>query len=86
MISSTGSSHLLSAILARQTGQSTLHLAKQWLEPLEGFAISGSTRGPRGHLSGWQRNGDDPRSLLAFGELYRRGGLTAAGEPNKHDK
>ncbi|WP_425429111.1 serine hydrolase domain-containing protein [Stutzerimonas zhaodongensis] len=48
MIYSTGSSHLLSAILTRRTGKSTLQLARQWLAPLDGFTISAWTRDPQG--------------------------------------
>ena len=80
MIYSTGSSHLLSAILTRRTGQSTLQLTRRWLAPLEGFAISAWTRDPQGIYLGGNEMAMTPRSLLAFGELYRRGGLTASGE------
>jgi CubicO group peptidase (beta-lactamase class C family) len=80
MIYSTGSSHLLSAILSRRTGQSTLALARQWLGPLDGFAISAWTRDPQGIYLGGNEMAMTPRSLLAFGELYRRGGVTASGE------
>ncbi|MCQ4257159.1 serine hydrolase domain-containing protein [Stutzerimonas stutzeri] len=80
MIYSTGSSHLLSAILTRRTGKSTLQLARQWLAPLDGFAISAWTRDPQGIYLGGNEMAMTPRSLLAFGELYRRAGLTASGE------
>lgn len=80
MIYSTGSSHLLSAILTRRTGQSTLQLTRQWLAPLEGFAISAWTRDPQGIYLGGNEMAMTPRSLLAFGELYRRDGVTASGE------
>lgn len=80
MIYSTGSSHLLSAILTRRTGQSTLQLTRQWLAPLEGFAISAWTRDPQGIYLGGNELAMTPRSLLAFGELYRRDGVTASGE------
>jgi len=80
MIYSTGSSHLLSAILTRRTGKSTLQLARQWLAPLDGFAISAWTRDPQGIYLGGNEMAMTPRSLLAFGELYRRAGLTASDE------
>ncbi|NKQ09140.1 serine hydrolase domain-containing protein [Pseudomonas sp. SST3] len=79
MIYSTGSSHLLSAILTRRTGKSTLQLARQWLAPLDGFAISAWTRDPQGIYLGGNEMAMTPRSLLAFGELYRREGVTASG-------
>lgn len=80
MIYSTGSSHLLSAILTRRTGKTTLQLARQWLAPLDDFAISAWTRDPQGIYLGGNEMAMTPRSLLAFGELYRRGGLSASGE------
>ncbi|XQR91299.1 serine hydrolase [Stutzerimonas urumqiensis] len=80
MIYSTGSTHLLSAILTRSTGQSTLQLARRWLGPLEHFEITAWTRDPQGIYLGGNEMAMTPRSLLAFGELYRRGGITETGE------
>lgn len=80
MIYSTGSTHLLSAILTRQSGHSTLQLARDWLGPLDGFQISSWTRDPQGIYMGGNEMAMSPRSLLAFGELYRRGGVTASGQ------
>lgn len=80
MIYSTGSSHLLSAILTRRTGKPTLQLARQWLAPLDGFAISAWMRDPQGIYLGGNEMAMTPRALLAFGELYRRGGITSTGE------
>lgn len=80
MIYSTGSSHLLSAILTRRAGKSTLQLARQWLAPLDGFAITAWTRDPQGIYLGGNEMAMTPRSLLAFGELYRRGGVTESGK------
>jgi CubicO group peptidase (beta-lactamase class C family) len=79
MIYSTGSTHLLSAILTRQTGRSTLALARDWLGPLEGFAIASWERDPQGVYLGGNLMAMTPRSLLAFGELYRANGLTPDG-------
>lgn len=79
MIYSTGSSHLLSAILTEVSGRSTLALARDWLGPLEGFRIAGWDRDPQGIYVGGNLMAMSPRSLLAFGELYRRGGRTAEG-------
>jgi CubicO group peptidase (beta-lactamase class C family) len=80
MIYSTGSTHLLSAILTRQTGRSTLQLARDWLGPMEGFAITSWTRDPQGIYMGGNEMAMSPRSLLAFGELYRAGGVTPTGQ------
>lgn len=74
MLYSTGNSHLLSAILTRETGRSTLALARDWLAPLEGFAIADWMRDPQGIYFGGNQMAMSPRSLLAFGELFRNGG------------
>jgi CubicO group peptidase (beta-lactamase class C family) len=79
MLYSTGSTHLLSAILTRASGRSTLQLAREWLAPLDGFSISAWERDPQGIYLGGNQMAMSPRSLLAFGELYRNGGRTPAG-------
>lgn len=71
MLYSTGSSHLLSAILTRLTGRSTLALARDWLGPLQGFSIADWERDPQGVHIGGNQMAMSPRSILAFGELYR---------------
>jgi CubicO group peptidase (beta-lactamase class C family) len=80
MVYSTGSTHLLSAILTKVTGRSTLELARDWLGPLEDFHIASWERDKQGIYLGGNQMAMTPRSLLAFGELYRRGGVTADEE------
>lgn len=80
MLYSTGSSHLLSAILTRKSGRSTRELARDWLGQVEGFAIDAWDRDPQGIYVGGNQMAMTPRSLLAFGELYRNGGRNKAGE------
>ncbi len=80
MLYSTGSTHLLSAILTKASGRSTLSLARDWFQPLNGFAIGGWERDPQGIYLGGNQMAMTARSLLAFGELYRRGGVTPDGE------
>src|SRR5690606_22853067 len=48
MIYSTGSTHLLSAILTHQTGRPMLQVARDWLGPLDEFVITAWTRDPQG--------------------------------------
>jgi len=79
MVYSTGSSHLISAILTRVSGRSTLALAREWLGPQEGFEITAWDRDPQGIYFGGNNMAMSARSLLAFGELYRTGGLAADG-------
>lgn len=74
MLYSTGSTHLLSAILTRVTGMSTLEYARTRLfRPLD-IELAAWTRDPQGIHFGGNEMHLRPRELLAFGELYRRGG------------
>ena len=79
MLYSTGSTHLLSAILTRVSGRTMLALAREWFDPLEGFAIGGWERDPQGIYLGGNQMAMSTRSLAAFGELYRNGGRTPEG-------
>lgn len=79
MLYSTGSTHLLSAILTKEGGASTLALARDWFAPLDDFAIGGWAQDPQGIYLGGNEMAMSPRSLLAFGELFRNGGLTPDG-------
>lgn len=75
MLYSTGSSHLLSAVLTRASGRSTLDLVRDWLgEPL-GITIPPWTRDPQGVYFGGNDMVLSPRALLRFGEMYRQGGV-----------
>lgn len=80
MLYSTASTHLLSAILTKISGKSTLALARDWLAPLDGFRIGAWDRDPQGIYLGGNQMAMSPRSLLAFGELYRNGGRTVSGQ------
>jgi CubicO group peptidase (beta-lactamase class C family) len=79
MLYSTASTHLLSAILTRVGGKSTLALARDWFEPLEGFRIGSWERDPQGIYLGGNQMAMTASSLLAFGDLYRNGGRTKDG-------
>jgi CubicO group peptidase (beta-lactamase class C family) len=48
MLYSTASTHLLSAILTRVGEKSTLALAREWFEPVEGFRIGSWEQDPQG--------------------------------------
>ena len=71
---STASTHLVSAILTRVTGRSTLDLARDWLGAVPGFRITGWERDPQGIYLGGNQMAMSTRSLLAFGALYADGG------------
>ena len=71
---STGNTHLLSAILTRATGMSTLEFARKELaEPL-GFRLAAWPRDPQGIFFGGNDMEMTPRQMLEFGELYLNGG------------
>ena len=80
MLYSTGSSHLLSAVLTRASGRSTHDLAREWLaEPL-GIELPPWPRDPQGIYFGGNDMLMSPRALLRFGELYGIVGLEAYQE------
>ncbi|GHC63768.1 serine hydrolase domain-containing protein [Limoniibacter endophyticus] len=79
MLYSTASTHLLSAILTKQTQKSTLVLAREWLGRQEGFRIGSWDRDPQGIYLGGNQMAMSARSLLAFGEIYRNGGKAKDG-------
>jgi CubicO group peptidase (beta-lactamase class C family) len=74
MLYSTGSTHLLSAMLTRASKRSTLELARDWLGVPLGITIPPWTRDPQGIYLGGNEMALSPRALLRFGEMYRQGG------------
>ncbi|MFT2099353.1 serine hydrolase domain-containing protein [Marinomonas sp. 2405UD66-6] len=76
---STANTHLLSAIVMRKSGRHTYRLANQWLKG-SGVRIQSWETDPQGIPMGGNQVGMTPSSLLAFGELYRRGGVTQSGK------
>jgi CubicO group peptidase (beta-lactamase class C family) len=71
---STGNTHLLSAMLTRATGMTTLEFGREVLgEPL-GFELAEWPRDPSGVYVGGNDMNLTPRQMLAFGELYLNGG------------
>lgn len=72
---STGSTHLLSAVLTHLTGRSTLALTRAWLGTPLGIEIPPWDRDPQGIYLGGNNMGISPRGLLRFGEMFRQGGV-----------
>jgi CubicO group peptidase (beta-lactamase class C family) len=70
MIYSTGSTHLLSAILTRATRTSTLEFARTALASPLGFTLSTWPRDPQGIYLGGNEMPMRPRDMLRIGELY----------------
>jgi CubicO group peptidase (beta-lactamase class C family) len=72
---STGSSHLLSAILTKATGKSTWAYAQEVLAKPLGFTLAQWPRDPQGIYFGGNDMLMTPRQMVAFGELYLKNGL-----------
>ncbi|WP_029010163.1 serine hydrolase domain-containing protein [Azospirillum halopraeferens] len=75
MIYSTGSYHVLGAVLAGVSGRSLADLARAWLGGPLGIAVPGWIRDPRGFYLGGNDMVLSPLALFRFGELWRAGGL-----------
>ncbi len=74
MIYSTGSTHILSAILTKATGVSTREFAQQHLATPMGFQMAYWSQDPQGIFFGGNDMEITPRQMLAFGELYLNNG------------
>ena len=75
MLYSTGSYHILGAILARLADANLLELARSWLGKPLGIEISPWTRDPQGFYLGGNNMELSPFALLRLGEMTRQGGL-----------
>jgi CubicO group peptidase (beta-lactamase class C family) len=70
MVYSTGTSHLLSAILTKTTRSSTWEFARATLGPVLGSALAQWPRDPQGIYFGGNDMLLTPRQMLALGQLY----------------
>jgi CubicO group peptidase (beta-lactamase class C family) len=77
MIYSTGNTHLLSAILTRHTGMSTLLFAQRSLMRPIGIELRPWQTDPQGIYFGGNDMYLTPREMLSFGALYLNGGKIA---------
>lgn len=71
---STGSSHLVSAILTEATGRSTLELARDLLLEPVGMTVHSWDRSPEGYYFGGNSVRMTPRDLARLGQLYLQEG------------
>jgi len=78
MIYSTGSTHVLSAVLTRATKQTTWAFARRSFAPL-GIRLRSWTTDPQGVYFGGNEMRMTPREMLAFGRLYLNGGRAPDG-------
>ncbi len=74
MLYSTGSTHLLSAILTRATGMDAKRFAERYLTRPMGFSLAYWPRDPQGIYFGGNDMEMTPRQMLAFGSLYLNNG------------
>ena len=75
MLYSTGSTHLLSAILTRASGINTKEFAQKHLASQLGYSMSYWSRDPQGIYFGGNDMEMTPRQMLVFGELYLNKGV-----------
>jgi CubicO group peptidase (beta-lactamase class C family) len=71
---STGSSHLLSAVIAKASKVSTWQFAQEQLARPLGFSLARWTQDPQGVFFGGNEMLMTPRQMVRFGELYEREG------------
>jgi len=74
MIYSTGSTHLLSAIVSRASGLDTKQFAQQFLASPLGVSLAYWSQDPQGIFFGGNDMEMTPRAMLAFGRLYLQDG------------
>ncbi|MEI4485828.1 serine hydrolase [Frigidibacter sp. MR17.14] len=79
MLYSTGSFHVLGAVLSEVTGESLLALARRHLGQQLGVRIDAWTRDPQGFYMGGNNMALSPRAMAAFGEAWRQRGAGPAG-------
>ena len=70
MLYSTGSTHLLSAIISRASGMNTKQFAQNNLTSQLGYSMSYWSQDPQGIYFGGNDMEMTPRQMLAFGNLY----------------
>ncbi|MDA8584698.1 beta-lactamase family protein [Rhodobacteraceae bacterium] len=74
MLYSTGSFHVLGAVLAEVSGDSLLSLARKRLGAPLGIDIPAWTRDPQGRYLGGNEMALNLPAMVRFGEMYRNGG------------
>jgi CubicO group peptidase (beta-lactamase class C family) len=75
MIYSTGSTHILSAIMTKATGMDSKQFAQSYLSSKLGYAMSYWPQDPQGIYFGGNDMEMTPRQMLTFGTMYLNGGV-----------
>ncbi len=79
MLYSTGTTHVLGAVLSEASGQSLLTLAREGLGQPLGIDIPAWTRDPQGRYLGGNEMTLSPLALIRLGETFRQGGQWQGG-------
>ena len=77
MLYSTGSFHVLGAVLSEVSGKSLLSLARERLGGPLGIEVPAWTRDPQGRHQGGNEMALTRDGMIRFGEMYRNDGLFA---------
>lgn len=85
MLYSTGSFHILGAVLAEVSGQNLLALARERLGTPLGIDIPAWTRDPQGRYLGGNEMSLTLDGMIRFGEMYRQGGVFAGSQVLSED-
>ena len=85
MLYSTGSVHVLGAVLATVTGETLLAQARARIGDPLGIEIPAWTRDPQGFYLGGNEMALAPLAMARFGELYRTGGRAGATQVLSRD-
>lgn len=75
MIYSTGTTHVLSAIIARASGMDTKTFAQTYLASPMGFRMAYWSKDPQGVYFGGNDMEITPRQMMLIGEMYLNGGV-----------
>lgn len=85
MLYSTGSTHVLGAVLAQVSGDSLLTLARARLGRPLGINIPSWTQDPQGRYLGGNQMALTLAAMVRFGEMYRNGGRVAGTQVLSED-
>ncbi len=75
MVYSSGTSHLLSAIITKSTGMSTKAFAEKYLFRPMGIITGGWDRGPQGYYMGGNNMALKPTDMIKIGQMVLNGGV-----------
>ena len=86
MLYSTGSFHVLGAVLTEVSGLSLLRLTQERLGVPLGIEVPAWTRDPQGRYLGGNEMSLTPEAMVRFGEMYRLGGRFGGAQVLSEDR